>query len=762
LFLVLAAPVVPFYALLRVFRNRSYASTLAERFGFLPARFRCASSGALWIHAVSVGEVITALPLIRKWRAESSGPVFVSSATLAGYGAAQDRLTGLVDGCFYAPLDYVWIIRRVLRTIQPSLLIVFETEIWPNLFREVKRADSALLISNGRISDRAFPSYRRNCWFFEPVLAQPDRILVQNEQMRDRYLALGAPPDRIEVAGNLKFDFEPRPPDPNSPVLRWLDSHRGPVLIAASTTEDESTNEDAAVLDAFKQMNGWRLIIAPRKPDRFDSVASLIAQRGFPYWRRTEGAFRDSDRILLLDTIGELSSLFDLATVVFMGGTLTATSGHNFLEPAFSGKPVIVGPRLENFRDLADLFLSQRALLPVGSAAELPQAIQSAAAKTEVGQVAKRLAQANRGAAARTLSIARELYQNSLFHRPKHLLALVFLSPFAWLWTVGSRVRLRRQEKARRKLATRVISVGNLTAGGTGKTPVVLHLARSFEAAGLKPAILTRGHGRTSHHKQLILDRGELAGAWHTGDEPQIFLRAKVAPVGIGWDRAAVGAALEARFHPDVFLLDDGFSHRRLARDFDLVLIDSLAPFGRFAPIPLGRLREPLSAMARANAFLVTRWEPWRPVGGLEREIRKYNPHAPIFYARQVPREWIHFRNGAPAEITGRAIAFCGLGNPESFWRSLAQLGMTPLDRLVFSDHHRYSPHDLERIAQHAQAVGATCLLTTEKDIVNLCDGCDLILKRVELFWLRLDVEIQNEDALLHLLTPAGIRSRGA
>lgn len=765
LFLGLAAPVVPFYAALRILRNRSYGSTIAERLGFLPSHLHRTTPGALWIHAVSVGEVISAAAIIRKWREQPSGRVFLSTTTLAGYQAAEERLRDLIDGHFHAPLDYAWAVRRVLRRIQPSALIVLETEIWPNLFRETWRAGAALIVANGRISSRAFPRYRRLNWLFRAVLEQPNRILVQNEIMRSRYLTLGAPADRIEVAGNVKFDFIPASPTPDSPVLEWLARGKGSLWIAASTTEDESVNEDAAVLDAMSKLQGWRLILAPRKPERFDRVARLLERREFRFWRRTSNRFAGDEPVLLLDTIGELGSLFGNAEVVFIGGTFTSTEGHNFLEPAFAARPIISGPRLENFRDLADLFIERSAILLVPNPEDLARAAEEAAGNREMGKRARELAEGNRGASARVIEAVRAAYQASLFIRPKLLLFRITLGPLALIWNLGARVRLARENGMKTRLHTPVISVGNITAGGTGKTPVVLFLARWLSARGLKPAVLSRGHGRISHEKTLLLAPGETADVWHTGDEAQIFLRSGVTAVGIGHDRAKTGAAMESGLHPDVLLLDDGFSHRRLQRDVDLVLIDALAPFGGCAAIPLGRLREPMKSLARANLFLLTRWEPWLPVGGIEKEIRKFNHRAPIFRSRQIAIEWVSFETGKPVLPKDPAIAFCGLGNHQSFWRSVAQQGIVPLDRLEFDDHHRYTPRDLEHIVRHAHAVGAKSLLTTEKDVVNLCEGCQDILAGLDLLWLRIDVVIENETGFLEflrgVLKPVRLQSSG-
>ena len=750
------------YALARVLRNRSYASTLRERLGFLPRDLCQPAAGAVWIHAASVGEVIAAGALIGLLRESLQVPIVVSTTTLAGFATAQARYGGSGIGCFYAPVDYAAVIRRVLRTLQPALLIVLETEIWPNLFREARRAGCGVLIVNGRISDKAAPAYARWKWFFGSVLVWPNAIIVQSDRMRERFLAAGAPADALQVSGNLKFDFTPRHLETDSAIARWSAQGSGPLLIAASTTEDASANEDAIILGALQELKGWRLILAPRKPERFESVARLLTDASLPFWRRASGAADPAAPVLLLDTIGELSGLFELADVVFMGGTFTETGGHNFLEPAFAAKPVIVGPRLENFREIAEEFRAHGAFIEISRPAELPQAVRQALADSQIGSRAQVRAKANRGAAAFAVTRALEIYDQSLFRRPAPLLARLTLGPLAELWKAGSRLKTSHDLKGRRSLSTPVISVGNITTGGTGKTPFVLYLARRFHERGLSPAVLTRGYGRSSHQPEIVLAPGATAAALHTGDEAQILLRSGLAAVGIGADRFRTGRRTEVELHPDVIILDDGFSHVRLARDVDVVLIDSLDPFGRFAAVPLGRLREPLQALSRADIFVLSRCEAGRPTAGIESHLRRLNPRAPIFRSSLVAREWLSFSFGAPSEVPGRVVAFCGLGNPAAFWRTLEAQGIWPLDRLTFADHYRYGPHDLRRIARHALALGARALLTTEKDTLNFCPGCEALFEGLPVLWLRIDVQIEKEEEFLGMLNPDDIRPRPA
>jgi tetraacyldisaccharide 4'-kinase len=316
------------------------------------------------------------------------------------------------------------------------------------------------------------------------------------------------------------------------------------------------------------------------------------------------------------------------------------------------------------------------------------------------------------------------------------------LWPLSRIWLLAS--ALRRTRPAR--LATPVISIGGLTVGGTGKTPIVLWLAQRLKERGRRPAILTRGYRRRTTERLTILGPGKDVPATRTGDEAQSYVRSGIGPVGISADRAAAGRLIEERFHPDVFLLDDGFQHRRLARSLDVVVLDALDPFGGGEVMPLGRLREPVSALARANAVIVTRTRPGQSIAGIETRIREHNPTVPVFTARVTPRGWIDAATGEPAAPPPRAGAFCGLGNPESFWRSLRALGLAPVFRQAFPDHHRYTLNELKVLAS-----GAKGLLTTEKDAANLPPGWQQAVAPLQVLWLKIGVEVDQAEVLLEL-----------
>ncbi|HEY1203086.1 MAG: tetraacyldisaccharide 4'-kinase [Bryobacteraceae bacterium] len=759
---ILASPLIVVYLLLRGFRDPRYLKSLGQRLGFLPRSYRQTGHAAIWLHAVSVGEVLAAAALVRELRARlPEAPLFVSASTLAGKAAAEDKLGALADGVFYAPIDYCLAVRRVLRTIRPRVLVVLETEIWPNLYREAKRAGCGLVIVNGRISDRAMPRYRKLRWFFKPVLDLADAILVQSDLNRTRFLELGAPAEKVQLAGNLKYDFDPRRQEPPAAILEFFERVKpAEVWIAASTMPPAAPgdpDEDDAVIAAFREVAeshpGLLLVLAPRKPERFDRAAEALALAGVAFVRRSQ--MQGAGAVLLLDSIGELGSLFGLADVVFMGGTLARRGGHNVLEPAFFGKPVIVGPHMENFAEIAAKLAAAGALVPIAGAAELAGAVrgllEDGPRRERIGAAARAAAESERGATARAVGEIQRVYAASLPRYRAAAPARIALGPLAGLWLAGGAIKRWSGRMRQSRLATPVISVGGLVVGGAGKTPLVLWLAQQLKERGIQSAILTRGYRRRVAQRHTVIAPGERAPAELTGDEAQMYVRAGIGPLGIGADRAGAGRLIEQRFGPQVFLLDDGFQHWPLARSLDIVVLDALDPFGGGAAIPLGRLREPLAALARAGAIVVTRTAPGEDIAAIEARVREYNAKAPVFASRVTVRGWRDVA-GEAASLPPRVAAFCGLGNPDSFWRTLRELGVAPLWRRAFPDHHRYSHQDLVRTAAEARAAGAEALLTTEKDVANLGAGWEQAVTPLAVLWLEIGIEVDQAEALMRLV----------
>ena len=764
----LALPAVFAYFLFRSLRNFAYFTSLGQRLGFLPASYRQTAPGAIWLHAVSVGEVMAVTELARRLRTVfPRAPLFLSVGTLAGYSTAREKTAGTITGVFYAPIDHVFAVRNVLRALQPAIVVILETEIWPNLFREAKRAGCGLVIVNGRISDRTAPRYRRLRWFFREVMRWPDAIQVQSEAMRERYLGMGAPEERVQVTGNLKYDFVPGEADAASPVRQLIEGMRpAEVWIAASTMPPASArdvDEDDAVIAAFRTLAPNHahllLVLAPRKPERFDTVAAKLDAAEVAYVRRSklDGA-PVLPGVLLLDSIGELSGLFPLADVVFMGGSLAARGGHNILEPAFFSRPVICGPHMENFREIAGQFRNHDGYVEIAAASGLASVVDelltNRSRATELGRRGAECAASNRGATERAVALIREAAAPACPNVRQELAARILLWPLSMVWRSVGAWQRRRNTSRRRRLDAAVVSVGNITMGGTGKTPCVLYLAEQMRGSGRHPGILTRGHGRHSLDSNLILEAGAHAKTAQTGDEPQIFLHSGIAPVGIGADRYQTGRRLEERFACDVLILDDGFQHVRLERQVDLVLIDALSPFGGGEVFPLGRLREPISSLARADVFVITRSEFAPRTFDIERALRMHSASAPVFHAHVAPEYWVDAASGLRVATLpfSRVAGFCGLGNHQAFWRMLKTLGIQPVDRVAFDDHHAYRPSEMRRLAQQFLALKAEAAVTTEKDAINFCEGCPALMGTLPVFWLKIRMEIERADEFLRFV----------
>lgn len=727
-------------------KDRTYLRGLGERFGFLPSAFRQTAPGAIWLHAVSVGEVIAALGLIEEIRARLPGErVFVSTTTLAGRAMAAKKLAGVADGVFYAPLDLVWIVRRVLRRLRPAVVVVMETEIWPNLFRQTEACGARLVIVNGRISDKALPRYRRLKRFFRAVLPSASRVLAQDETAAMRYRELGA---AAENAGNLKYDFDPAAARVAPEIAAFLDSLRPEgVWVAASTMPPAASgdpDEDEVVADVFAGLSRSRprmlMLLAPRRPERFETAASVLEARGIRFVRRSQlaaGTQLELPGVLLLDSIGELAGVFSRGDVVFMGGTLVDRGGHNILEPAAHGLAVVTGPHMENFAEIAAGFRAADAVVTVGNPESLMEAVgrllDNATEREALGRKALEQAALRRGATARAAECIVELYEEAVPRTPAW-------NPLAPLWRAG--LRLDRALTRRRRLGIPVVSIGNLAMGGTGKTPMVLWLMEKLTLEGMRVAVLTRGYGRSSN-KPLSLPAGTRVPVSDTGEEPQLLLRAGIAAVGIGRDRAKLGEQMAQEVRPDVFLLDDGFQHWALERDLDIVLIDALDPWRGGLP-PAGRLREEASALRRAQVIVLTRTDPGRTYKGLLKEIADANPHARVFRSRVEPVRV----SLAPGERVG---AFCGLAQPETFRATLRELGCDPVFFKVFPDHHKYSEVELT-----AMAAQAPKLVTTEKDLVNVPERLRGVLPIVS---LPVKVVVEQGDELLQAVL-ASLRPR--
>ncbi len=407
LVLILSAP----WWLFEIWRHGKYRTGWSERLGRVPDHLLSrASEHTIWVHAVSVGEVLAITHVVEQLKRElPTGRVVVSTTTDTGQKLARQRFGE--NNVFYLPLDLSFAVRPYLQALRPQMLVLAESEFWPNLLRWAQLSGASVAVVNARISDRSLPGYLRFRGLLRPMMHNIDLFLAQSDEDARRLIQIGAPSDRVEVSGNLKFEV--KPPQKSRIVATVLDAvHRqeiSPVIVAGSTLEGEET----ALLDVFRQLQSRYpnalLVLAPRHPERFDRVADLISSSGFPFQRRSSwnGGCPIARGIFLLDTIGELAGLYEFADIAFIGGSLVPRGGHNVLEAAQFGTAILVGPSTENFRDIVETFQhadALRVVTPQSLAATVLQLLENHDERAALGARALQVLRSQQGATEKTVT----------------------------------------------------------------------------------------------------------------------------------------------------------------------------------------------------------------------------------------------------------------------------------------------------------------------------------------------------------------------
>ena len=412
----LAAPLISLVMLWRGLRDRSYWSNFAERFGFgerLPP-------GSIWIHAVSVGEVQAAAALVTTLRERYPAvPVVVTTLTPTGAVRAKTLFKDLAQ-VRYIPFDLPGSVRRFFNRVQPRLAVIFETELWPNLYYQCGRRRIPLVLASARISPRSVSRYRRLGSLFRDALSRGVVVAAQGEGDADRFKSLGAAEDRTHVTGNIKFDFSvPLDIGERGRQLREFYAAARPMWVAGST----HAGEEEIVLEAHRMLRGAHpralLVLVPRHPPRFDEVAHGLQRAGIRFARRSQrlgekaGAAAASADVLLVDTLGELLDFYAAADVAFVGGSLVPIGGHNLLEPAALGLPILTGPHTANGADIAKLLVERGAAAVVHDADELGRQVSMLLADPEerdrIGALGRDSVDSNRGALGKLLGLIEPL-----------------------------------------------------------------------------------------------------------------------------------------------------------------------------------------------------------------------------------------------------------------------------------------------------------------------------------------------------------------
>ncbi len=399
-------------------------SILLRRIGAPPLRNSSdPARPSIWIHAVSVGEVKAIEPLVEAL-ALNRDQLFISTITDTGQSLARSRFQDRA-WVFYFPFDWKWICRLYLRRLSPTCVLLAETEIWPGFISAAESLGIPVLLINGRISDRSFRHYRRIRFLLRPLLHRISLFCVQTRQDRDRIVELGAASSRVHQLGNLKYDYQLAQLPEKTQMLQVIQAVLKPdpddlLWICGSTRE----GEERTLLEVFRSLSeefpSLRLLLAPRHPHRVDEIARLVEAAQMSYLRRSALNAQEPDppKVLLLDTIGELAYLYQLADVVFVGGSLVPTGGHNIIEVAYFSKPILFGPHMENFKEISSAFLESNAALQVHSGEELPgkigELLKDPGKRKALGGNARQVIGGNQGAVGRTLDIVREYLRTSV------------------------------------------------------------------------------------------------------------------------------------------------------------------------------------------------------------------------------------------------------------------------------------------------------------------------------------------------------------
>jgi len=388
----------------REFRKR----WLREKFGLYDAQSFPLQSEVIWVHAVSVGEVMAAIPLLEKLKGNYPlKRIVLSTITDTGQKVARERSP---EGTtvIYLPFDISFILKAVLKRIRVKLMVVIETELWPNMLRAFKSHGIPVILLNGRISENSFKGYKKISFFMKKILSNIDFFGMQEEIYVERILHLGINKNKVRNLGNFKFDTKPP-----SDIPQWTEKIQGPVIVAGSTHEGEEALIVSVYMKLKKDFSSLNLIIAPRHPGRFNEVEKMLTSKKISFMKRssltvyTSGPDHIRGNVILLDCMGELSALYGIATIAIIGKSFRGYGGQNPLEPAFWGKPIICGPHMENFPVMGD-FYRHGAAVEVsedGLYAKLKELLMSPEKVKAIGSKAQEFYRRNTGAVDRSIDI---------------------------------------------------------------------------------------------------------------------------------------------------------------------------------------------------------------------------------------------------------------------------------------------------------------------------------------------------------------------
>ncbi|MBP2638353.1 MAG: putative 3-deoxy-D-manno-octulosonic-acid transferase/tetraacyldisaccharide-P 4-kinase [Firmicutes bacterium] len=778
--IILALPVFA----VRLIRENGFAERLKQSFGALPDETleKVANKKAIWVHAASVGEIVAASPIVKEIRQVLPGiPIVVSVVTASGYDMAK-RIIPEAEGIIFFPLDLPYLSEEVIKKIKPQAFLMVETELWPNFLKAVRKFNILAMMVNGRISDKSVNRYV----YFRRVLTDMIRSIAMfcmQSNIDAKYIVrLGADPAKVLVTGNTKFDqsyTELSQEDKKQMLFALGLGDAEQIVVAGSTHKGEEELLFQAFNTTRKQFPRTQFIVAPRDTLRADELVELAAKYNFTAVKRTNIAGQETDKpdMIIIDTIGELGRLYGLGDIVYVGGSLIPHGGHNILEPAAHGKPILVGPHMFNFKETYALFTERGVCLTVHDSAELTEAmlalLQNPDKRQALGSEALAIINENRGASHKSAVYLKHLLQQreaagiseaweskekaenminkrealqvylyKLVHGEKKgilpILIIALLRVMSGIYGMGVQCKLalyRRGVLEKHKLPCKVISLGNITVGGTGKTPTAQRLAAYIRDKGYRVVILNRGYRAGWKGQVGVVSDGRKIYMTVTEAGDEAYLLAKSlpgVPVIIGRNRSITGDYAVQHLKAEVIILDDAYQHWQLDRDLDIVLIDTINVFGNNFLLPRGTLREPLTNLNRANAFLLTKVDQSTDTArdAIRETLQKYNPDALIVESTHTPRCFIEIEewykgvrpDTVPLEvIKGRSVVpFSAIGNPSSFEQTIIDLEGKIVDAVRYPDHHDYTMAEMQYIMQKAVDSNAEGLITTDKDAVKI------------------------------------------
>ena len=802
--------------MLRSVREKGFVERIKQSLGFLPeaALARVAKRQCIWVHAASVGEIVAASPLIKEFRREfPDDPILVSVVTNSGYAMAN-RIIKDADSIIYYPLDLPFLPEYILGKIRPRVFLPVETELWPNFLKAARKYKIPVMMVNGRISDKSVKRYHHLHSLLDDMIGTVNVFAMQSDIDAQYIQRLGAKAEFVTVTGNTKFDqtyTNVEPAEKRRLINEMGLSAADGILLAGSTHK----GEEKYVLESFCQLRqdfpGVKLVIAPRDIMRQDDIQALCHEYGLSVRLRTElleNPGEDHD-IVILNTIGELGKVYSIGDVVYVGGSLIEHGGHNILEPAAHGKAIIVGHHMFNFKDTHVLFSKRGACITVKNQQELTASIRRLFANPEerarMEEETLAIVSENKGASRKSALILHELldkYEQSpsrirsiekIENLQTYLIQLVhgkedhgllanivifILHVFSYIYgaLVNCKLALYRSGVLHKaELDCFVISLGNITVGGTGKTPTAQRLARDIRDMGYRVVILNRGYrakwkgevGVVSDGKKLYMSAAE------AGDEA--FLLAKNlpnVPVLIGPERAITGRYAVEHFQAEVAILDDGYQHWQLVRDLDILLIDAINVFGNGYMLPRGTLREPVEHLDRADVCLLTKVDQAAP-GSCEyiREtVAEHNEEALVVESIHLPRcfieigDWYQGIAGDGIDVAHMAgkkvMAVSAIGNPASFEQTISDIGAVVVESQRYPDHHDYTKEEIFDGMQQAQEQGAQAIIITEKDAVKIPRSIIESERPLPIYVISIEVTFQKGDREFKELLQASLAAK--